>query len=109
MGAAGSGKAASADPLCRRLRFAPVAEVAEGGAAGAGGEDGGAQVEESAEDVVVHAADFGRFAGLLPVLAGEAEVEIDFLVVVDDAQSGANCALLLAAGYVTVGQAHADA
>jgi hypothetical protein len=32
----------TADPLCRHLRFSPVAEVAEAGAAGAGGEDGGA-------------------------------------------------------------------
>src|ERR1035438_1118227 len=95
--------------LCRHLRFRPVAEVAEAGASGAGCEDGGAEVEKSAEDVVVHAADFGRFAGLLPALAGEAEVEIDFLVVVDDAQSSPRCALLLAAGDVAVGYAHADA
>src|ERR1017187_4819425 len=93
----------TAEPLCRHLRFRPVVEVAEAGAAGAGGEDGGAQVEESAEDVVVHATDFGRFAGLLPALARQAEVEIDFLVVVDDAQRSAGCALLKAAGDVTVG------
>ena len=48
-----------ADQFCRHLRFRPVAEVAEAGAAGAGGEDCGAQIEKSAEDVVVHAADFG--------------------------------------------------
>src|ERR1035438_2151194 len=66
--------------LCRRLLFGPVAEVAEAGAAGGGGETGGAEVEESAEDVVVHAADFSRFAALLPALAGEAEVEIDFQI-----------------------------
>src|SRR5512142_2316193 len=95
----------TADLLCRHLRFSPIAEVAEAGAAGAGGEDGGAKVEETAEDGVVHTADFGRFAGLLPALAGEAEVEIDFLVVIDDAQSGAGCALVLAAGDVAVGHA----
>ncbi len=98
-----------ADSLCRYLRFRPAAEVAETRAAGTGGEDGWAEVEEPAEDVVVQAADFGRFADLLPALAGEAEAEIDFLVVVDDAQSGAGCALMLAAGGVAVGQAHADA
>src|ERR1039457_2305854 len=101
--------ALSTERLCRHLRFRPVAEVAEARAAGAGGEDGGAEVEESTEDVVMHSADFGRFTGLLPALAGEAEVEIDFLVVVDDAQGGARCALLLAAGDVAVGDAHADA
>src|ERR1035441_8616385 len=101
--------ARKADSLCRHIRFRPIAEVAETGAAGAGGENGGAEVEESAEDVVVHAADFSRFAGLLPALAGESEVEIDFLVVIGDAQSGAGCALLLAAGDVAVGYAHADA
>lgn len=58
---------------------------------------------------MVHATDFGRFAGLLPALAWEAEVEIDFLVVIDDAQGGARCALLLAAGDITAGQAHSDA
>lgn len=57
----------------------------------------------------MHAADFGRFAGLLPALAGEAEVEIDFLVVVDDAQSGVGRAVLVAVRDVAVRQAHADA
>ena len=58
---------------------------------------------------MVHARDFCRLFGALPGLVGELVVEVDFLVVVDDAELGAGGAVSLVGDGVAVGEADGDA
>src|SRR5579863_3299102 len=95
--------------LGRNFYLGPIAEVAQGGLAGATGVESGAHIEETAKHVVLHPGDFCRLLCALPVLARNPEVEIDFLPIIDDAQSSAGRSFLLAAGDIAVSQPHADA
>ena len=73
---------------CRGFDLRPVAEVLKSGFAVAAGAEGGADVEEVAEDVVVHGADFCRGLGFAPECAGKTVAGIEFLTVVEDAPAG---------------------
>ena len=73
------------------------------------GKESRAEVEEATEDVVLHAGDFAGLLGPLPGLTGKLVVEVELLVVIDDAEGCAGDALVPAAGDVAVGESDADA
>lgn len=67
-----------------------VLEGAEGRVTGATCVQGRAEIQETAEHIVVEASDLRRLLCALPRLAGQPVVEVDFLSVVDDAQVARN-------------------
>src|ERR1017187_3293637 len=95
--------------LCRHIHSGPEVEGPERGFARAGGVNGGTDIKEAVQDVVVHAGDLSRLLRLPPCLTRQLIVEVDLLTIIDDAQRGAGSAFLLAARNVSVGEAHANA
>ena len=91
-----------------QLDFRPVLKIPEERITGTPRAQCGSHVKESAKYIVVHAGDLSRFLAALPWLARQAEIEIDFLIVVHDPQRGPGYDLIVVAGGEPVGKPDLD-
>src|SRR5580700_9299126 len=91
------------------IYFRPISEIAQCDFAGAACVDSGPYIKKPAQYVVMHPRDLGGFLCALPRFVGYTEIEIHLLAVVDDAQTGAGCALFPSVRDIPIGKPHTHA